>query len=244
MLRPGSPEKYANRAYLRGLVLRWDPATLRRHGTTTIDRVRELRERLGPEVRCFATLEPRRGPSPPRPPTPTATPVRAVTSTRDPASRSCDGSRTHAEARTVYGADEENGVANSRFTAREITSGLPDDSKEADERFAARRLRDSRGRVRAARAAISATLGAERTLHLDWVKAAHFYARFGIPEGTFLHGVPGSEASDDGPLSLTQTFSDDLEELRAREVASLPRRHVLTCYLGVVHDLRRAGLTG
>ncbi len=47
VLLPGSPATYANRAVLRGLGLRWDPANHRWHGTTTADRVRELRERLG-----------------------------------------------------------------------------------------------------------------------------------------------------------------------------------------------------
>ena len=116
VLLPGSPETYANRAYLRGLGLRWDPARHRGHGTTTMNRVRELRERLGLEVRCFGTLEPPRGPSPPRPPAPTATPVRAVTSTRDSASRSHDGSRTRAEAGTAYRAEDEEVGAPSRFS--------------------------------------------------------------------------------------------------------------------------------
>ena len=67
---PASPATYANRAALRAIGLRWDPAGHRWHGTTTADRVRELRERLGLEVRCFGMLEPPRGPSPPRPPAP------------------------------------------------------------------------------------------------------------------------------------------------------------------------------
>src|SRR5208283_323314 len=39
------------------------------------------------------------------------------------------------------------------------TSGLTDDSREADERAADRTLRDLRGRVKAARAAVSTTPG-------------------------------------------------------------------------------------
>jgi hypothetical protein len=67
---------------------------------------------------------------------------------------------------------------------------LPDDPRKADERAAERRLRDLRGRVKAARAAISTTPGAEGVLQRDWVKAARFYARFGITEAQFRQGAP------------------------------------------------------
>jgi len=70
-----------------------------------------------------------------------------------------------------------------------------------DERAAERRLRDLRGRVKAARAAISATPGAEEVLRQDWVKAARFYARFGITEGLLRLGVPADCHFDaDGEL--------------------------------------------
>jgi hypothetical protein len=185
---PGSQATYANRAELRAMGLRWDPAGHRWHGTTTAERVRELRERLGLEVRVFGTLEPPRGPSPPRPPTPTVAAVHAVPSVRDPAPRPRDGSRTHAEARTVYRADED-AVAHSRFSERDITSGLPDDSREEDERAEERRLRDLRGRVKAARAAISRTPDARKVLRRDWVKASRFYTRFGISETHYKQGI-------------------------------------------------------
>jgi hypothetical protein len=42
-------------------------------------------------------------------------------------SRARDGSRTYAETRTVYREDES---ATSRFSERDITSRLPDDSRE------------------------------------------------------------------------------------------------------------------
>ncbi len=51
-------------------------------------------------------------------------------------------------------------------------------------------LRDRRGRVKAARAAISATPGAEEVLRQDWMKAVRFYVRFGITEGQFRQGIP------------------------------------------------------
>jgi len=113
VLLPGSPATYANRAHLRALGLRWDPERHQWHGTTTADHVRVLREQLGLEVRCFGMLQPPRGPSPPRPtlPSPEFAPV--VPSVRDPTPRPRDGSRTHAEARSVYREDES---AHSRFS--------------------------------------------------------------------------------------------------------------------------------
>ncbi len=77
-----------------------------------------------------------------------------------------------------------------QFGLLEITSGLPDDSREADERAAERRLRELRGRVKAARAVISATPGAEEVLRQDWMKAVRFYGRFGITETQFRQGIP------------------------------------------------------
>jgi hypothetical protein len=59
---------------------------------------------------------------------------------------------------------EEIATPTRQLSLLEITSGLPDDSREADERAAERRLRNLRGRVKAARAAISTTLGAETML--------------------------------------------------------------------------------
>jgi hypothetical protein len=116
---------------------------------------------------------------------------------RFPRPRFGDYSRTRFESRVAFGGpdeieDEEGehvATPTRQFSLLEITSGLPDDSREADERAAQRRLRDLRGRVKAARAAISGTPGAEQVLRQDWVKAAHFYARFGITEEMFRNGV-------------------------------------------------------
>ncbi|MGA7476713.1 MAG: hypothetical protein WBW47_05780 [Thermoplasmata archaeon] len=52
--------------------------------------------------------------------------------------------------------------------------------------------------MKAARAAISTTPGAEEVLRQDWVKAAHFYARFGITEAQFRRGVPKEAMSAGG----------------------------------------------
>jgi hypothetical protein len=85
---------------------------------------------------------------------------------------------------------EEIATPTRRFSLLEIASGLPDDSREADERAAERKLRELRGRVKVTRAAVSATPGAEEVLQRDWVKAGRFYALFGISENQFRQGVP------------------------------------------------------
>ena len=114
-----------------------------------------------------------------------------------PRPRFGDYSRTRFESRVAFGGPddtegegvEEIATPTRQFSLLEITRGLPDDSREADERAAERRLRDLRGRVKAARAAISATPGGEAMLRQNWAKAAHFYARFGVTEGQLRTGV-------------------------------------------------------
>jgi hypothetical protein len=76
-----------------------------------------------------------------------------------------------------------------RFTVLEITSGLADDSREADDRAAARALRDVRDRVKAARALVAATPGLRETLARDWRRAAAFYGRFDITEAQYRRGA-------------------------------------------------------
>ena len=114
-----------------------------------------------------------------------------------PSPRFGDSSRTRFESRVPFGGPdddaEEVATPTRQFSILEITSGLPDDSREADERAAERRLRDLRGRVKVARATISGTHGAEEILRRDWMKAAHFYAGFGITEAQFRHGIPPPE---------------------------------------------------
>ncbi|HTT44494.1 MAG TPA: hypothetical protein VMH38_00560 [Thermoplasmata archaeon] len=126
---------------------------------------------------------------------------------RFPNPRFGDYSRTRFESRVAFGGPDESEDAEEvatptrQFSLLEITSGLPDDSREADERAAERKLRDLRGRVKAARAAISGTPGADELLRRDWVKAARFYSRFGITEGMFRQGVQDSAAmSGENPL--------------------------------------------
>ncbi|HKM53011.1 MAG TPA: hypothetical protein VJY33_06330 [Isosphaeraceae bacterium] len=162
-------------------------------------------------------------PQPPRP--------RGPTARRFPRPRFGDYSRTRFESRVAFGGPDEDEDAEEfiatptrRFSLLETTSGLPDDSREADERFAEWRLRDLRGRVKPARAAISSTPGAEEVLRRDWVKAARFYAKFGITEAQFRHGVPSLDClSQDDPFPASLAVSVKvLAEPRARKGATLP----------------------
>ena len=107
---------------------------------------------------------------------------------RDVARRIHDGSRSRAKARAAIPSleePEEIPTPTRRFSVWETTSGLHDDSREEDEREAERRLRDLRGRVKAARAVVSGAPGLAETLARDWRKAARLYARFGITEEMF-----------------------------------------------------------
>jgi len=92
-----------------------------------------------------------------------------------------------------------------------VTSGLPDDSREADERVEERNLHDLRGRVKAARAAISTTPGAEEALRQSWVKAACFFVSFGISEDQFRRGVP-----DDSIVGEASSEKAELKSLWSR----------------------------
>src|SRR5208283_4481846 len=146
---------------------------------------------------------------------------------RFPSPRFGDYSRTRFESRVAFGGPDEDEDADEiatptrRFSLLEITSGLPDDCREADERAAERRLRDLRGRVKAARAGISGTPGAEEILRRDWVKAAHFYAAFGITEREFRSGVPPEEGMNMKVTELHKSYGDWTVEARARRSASL-----------------------
>ena len=81
------------------------------------------------------------------------------------------------EARVAFPSleeDDEIASPTRKFTVLEITSGLPDDSREEDERQEERRLRDLRGRVKRARAVVASTSGLVEILANDWRKAAGF----------------------------------------------------------------------
>ena len=105
-----------------------------------------------------------------------------------PSPRFGDYSRTRFESRVAFGGPDEGEDAEDeliatptrQFSLLEITSGLPDDSREADEKQKERRLRDLRGRVKAARAVVSRTPELAEILANDWQKVAAFYARFEV----------------------------------------------------------------
>jgi hypothetical protein len=91
-----------------------------------------------------------------------------------------------------------------------VTTGFPDDSREEDERMAERRLRDLRSRVKMARAVVSTTPGLAEILARDWRRAARFYARFGITEAMFRHGVEGNSYNSAADRLSTETGADPL----------------------------------
>ncbi len=134
----GSARTYEVRDALRGMGLRWDPATHAWHGTlpgasrTFLERAYGLRTQPVVPIEAFQPLAATvASPLLPRPPA----------GPRGPSVR--DSSRTRAEARVVYRAVDEDAeeivTPMRRFSILEITSGLPDDSREAEEREAERR---------------------------------------------------------------------------------------------------------
>ena len=219
VLLPGSPSTYEHRMVLRDLGLRWDPENHRWHGSLAPAAIRELREKHGIVVRCFGSLDPPQGPEPPTPVAPPR-PMRSLPSQAKVAPIR-DSSRTRAEARVVdREADEDTEEITTptrRFSLLDITSGLPDDSREAEEREAERRLRDLRGRVKAARAVIARAPGLSDLLASDWGRAAWFYARFGVNEQFMRHGVTGM-ADEDFAQRLASPM-DSMTEARERAEA-------------------------
>jgi hypothetical protein len=217
---PGTARTYEVRDQLRGLGLRWDPATHAWHGTiragqeVVLERELHVRAQVVHPIEAFtreASPAPTVGPKPPEPK------PRAAGGPRGPFR---DGSRTRVEARTAYCESDEEGEGaptHSRFTVWDTTSGLPDDSREADELAAARRLRDVRGRVKAARASLSSAPGAADAMRTDLRREAAFYARFGITQAQFRHGAGAVEDGDAEALYGSGFSDDDRDPLSERE---------------------------
>jgi hypothetical protein len=109
-----------------------------------------------------------------------------------------------------------------QFSLLEIMSGLPDDSREVDERAAERRPRELRGRVKHARAVVASTPGLAETLQSNWQKAAWFYARFEITEAQFRHGVPATCPEDVDTCQPSPSVLSEIERFSVRESASMP----------------------
>jgi hypothetical protein len=158
-------------------------------------------------------------------------PVRPVapTSRRFPTPRFGDYSRTRFESRVAFGGPDEDEDAEEfiatptrRFRLLEVTSGLPDDSREEDEKQAGRRLRDLRARVKVARAVVSSTPGLAEILAADWKKAAFFYTRFRVSEAQLRHGIPGGETTEGEVTEPLISPNDWTVERRMRESVVFP----------------------
>ena len=195
---PGSARTYEMRDVLRGIGLRWDPVSHAWHGTLAREQGVHLARQYGLRAQIVPTIEVfTHRPAMSVPPAPTQSPT-APRGTRPPMGSPSvrDGRRLRAEARLALPWTDEDasketefGTPSRSFSVWDVTSGLPDDSREADERAAARELRDLRGRVSAAMAAVAQTPGLATVLASDWRKAARFYARFGITEAHFRKRV-------------------------------------------------------
>jgi hypothetical protein len=126
---PGSDRTYAVRDVLRGMGLRWDPDSHAWHGSLPTDQGPVLAKRFGLKPQVVPTIEafaaPVGAPEPPARP-------RTLPRARPPH----DGSRTRAEARIAFpdAAEDADEPESRRFSPWGTTSGLPDDSREADGR--------------------------------------------------------------------------------------------------------------
>lgn len=219
---PGSAWTYRSRELLKAIGLRWDPATHAWHGRIAASDRAALaldgasRVPRAAPLESFAEGESQDEPAagkPPRPPEPPRGPHPTTPTFVGALPRVRDHSRSRLEARTFYRVDgevadgpvdldAEDPSTTRRFTAWETTSGLPDDSRESDERVAERRLRDLRGRVTAARAVVATQRGLAQTLQTDSQRAPRFYARFGISRAEFCGSVPAPATADEfEPLS-------------------------------------------
>ena len=155
-----------------------------------------------------------------------------------------DASRTRSEARLVFRTPlvgGEDGLDDRRFSALDVTAGLPDDDRAEDQRARSRAEAERRGRVAAAKAALAEAAPEVATqVFRDQVKLARFCARFSIaPSDICPHG------GDTSPLGtrcgwcrgthngfhpvhvedlseVLRSPCDYLAEVRAREAAVLP----------------------
>lgn len=161
-----------------------------------------------------------------------------------PAPRRRDGSRTRSDARLAYRTPlvgGEDGVDDRRFSVLDVTSGLPDDSRDEDQQARTLVERQRQGRVRAAQAALGAAdpqVAAQ--VFRDQGKLARFCARFSItpadicphqaevsPAGTRCSWCRGSHGAFrpirvEDVTGVLSSPCDPLAEVRAREAAILP----------------------
>ena len=229
-------ETYAYREELKALRLRWSP--LEREWTGVV---------LGPIISTLRELglavEVRDGPAPggstrggaPVPPEPLPS-RRAL---REPSGPTLK--RDHAKASVeAYAARGAQGRENARLSLLDVTAGLPDDSRDMDERVRAQAEREREGRVAAALAALEAHPEARAQVYQDQTRCARFCARFSVsPRDICPHaGEPSPVGArcgwcravhngfhpvhvDDASEVLASPM-DWLSEVRAREAAVLP----------------------
>ncbi len=216
------PASYAHRAELKALHLLWDPAAREWFGAVLAADIGAL-EQLGLTIEVRKRQAPREHVAP-------------------------AGKRDHAKASAEASAGRAEGRVSQHFSLLDITAGLPDDSREDDERVRAQGERERQGRVRAARAVIQAHPGLESVLARDQTKLTLFCAVHhvtpdelcphaednagvirapGTPRDgmcAYCHGWhtwarPVDVADVEEVLAAT---ADWLSEVRAREVAVLP----------------------
>ena len=210
---PGSQRTYELRDVLRGLHLRWDPATHAWHGTLAAAQRAALERDYGLPLRTVVPIERFVTQEEPVPPN---SPAASSTISFVPPSRRVvhDGSRTRFESRLALGEPDDGegeepadpASETRRFSWFETTSGLPDDSREADERTEACHIVDLRTRVKIARAVVSRMPGLAAVLRERPDRAARFYARFAVTEGQFRQGVRSSNTQDAGRAEVDQSW--------------------------------------
>ena len=137
-------------------------------------------------------------------------------------------------------AGKAEGRTSARFSALDVTSGLPDDDRQEDQHARALVERQRQGRARAAEAALNQHPEARAKVMRDQTALARFCARFSVepcdvcphrdeafPAGARCpwcragHGAFRPVHVED-PVEVLRSPRDSLAEVRARESAILP----------------------
>ncbi len=219
------PASYDHRSELKALHLRWDPAAREWSGIVLGEDIATL-EGLGLAVEVRQRRQP-----------------------REPKGSAPAPKRDHAKASVeAYGARSVQGRESVRFSLLDVTAGLPDDSREDDQRVRAQAQRERQGRVRVARAVIQAHPGLETVLARDQTKLTLFCAVHHVTPDELCPHAEGNTAPiraagtpRDGMCSychgwhawarpvdvadveeVLSTPADWMSEVRAREAAALP----------------------
>jgi hypothetical protein len=219
----GNGPTFRLRATLRAYGLVWSPLDHRWEGPVTPDQARFLTERCG--LTPIQSTETSRGPFgiARKGPGAVLTPSRALAVAMASWTRPHNASHTRAEARIAFGgsSDEAEGEARAGgFSLLEITSGLQDDSREADERREARALADQRGRVKAARAVLGVCPGAGETIASDPRKADAFCERFGVTLAQLRKGVASAGGNVSDAVKALGVPCDEISGVWARGAAT------------------------